>query len=966
MIDRNHWQRLSALLDEALALEGAAREAWLAALRAREPALADELGPMLAQAGDEAATLPGVDDFAGGLDAALQQPAAAAAAPGAPQPGLQFGPWQLLHKIGEGGMGQVWLARRADGLYEAQAAIKLLRSDLHTSALQARFARERAVLARLNHPAVARLLDAGIADRDADGGAGGQAYLVLEYVDGRPLADYVRHAGLGLTERVRLMLQIAEAVDHAHAQLIVHRDLKPSNVIVRHDGQAKLLDFGIAGLLDDGVEADTELTRQTGRGLTIGYAAPEQILGEPIGTAADVFSLGVMLYELLSGTLPFAPRRSPRLAAERAVLHDEPARLSALARGGPPSADDAEQGPGRPADIARVAGDLEAIVAKALRKNLAERYGSVRALMDDLSAWLGHRPVSARREDWRHRTRLWMRRNAVLAAAMALVGISLSVGLAAATWQWKRAERAARQSDQVTEYLTELLASADPEKHGGQWPTVMQLLEESRKTLPGQFQDDPETRMRLLTVLGDTYHELNRFDLSVPLYDELLALSEKVNGPDAPFTLEVHLYRARSLQVQGLFDKAIAELEPVMAKLERAFGRGSHNHRISLYVLNASYARAGRLEDADRVLAEAGRVTEAQFPPGSPERLSHLNHVQVLRVGQGRLQEGLAALKQTEPWWNEPAVKKSKLGLVLQRNTLAVQLRLSIYDRVEERAAKLLAECDQMLGPGNDLASGLRHELARYHTEVGQFTQALAQREENLEQARAAGVESASVLLPLRVQVLLAQAQAHVADADALRRETRSMLAELDRERDTVGYARAEAWINLMRVGLALDDAALAAEALAPLKSDAGLDLARNGLLASRVTQLEGELARLQGDLPRSRALLKERMARFERATDRQVLPAWVAAVDLAFTEVLAGGPEAAAALAAADARRPPAMPAGHPLDLAMAWLRARHAAGSDDAPAVREALAALQRQQGRRAGQPAGPGLGAFGGSLI
>lgn len=963
-LDRERWQRLSALLDEALALAPPARAAWLADWRTRDAALAAELQALLPAAanGGGAPTAP---TALAGFDALLGQ-ALEPATPAADgvRPGRRFGAWQLLHKIGEGGMGQVWLARRADGLYEAQAAIKLLRSDLLTAGLRARFARERAVLARLNHPAVARLLDAGVEQVDSHE----QAWLVLEFVDGAPLAEHARRACPSVAARVRLFLRVAEAVDHAHAQLIVHRDLKPSNVLVRPDGTPKLLDFGIAGLLDDeGDGQHGDITRQTGRGLTLGYAAPEQILGAPIGTAADVFSLGVVLYELLSGTLPFAPRGTPRLAAERAVLHDEPRRLSAvLARAGSMSEADLEFGPGRPQDTARIAGDLEAVVAKALRKTPDERYGSVRALMDDLQAWLAHRPVGARRDDWRHRTHLWVQRNAWLALGLLAVGLSLTLGLAGATWQWRRAEAAARQSDQVTHYLAELLASASPERHGGSWPTVLQLLESARSTLPQQFADAPQTRARLLRVMADTYHELNRFDVAIPLYAELLAAARREHGEHDRRTLELLWRQARAHQVQGQFDKAITLLEPQVERFRQEFGEDSEDHRLLLYVLSTSYARAGRLDDADRMLAAVGRITERLFAPGSRERLSHLNHLQVLRVGQGRLREGLAALQATERWWNDPVHAGDPLILVLRRNMIAVQIRLSEYQQIEERTRVLLAEMEKLIGPGNDMAAGLRQELARYYTESGQPRPALIEREDILRRALAAGVQHPAVLLPARVQVLLARAQAAAAPPATLVAEARALLAELAQHADEVGYARGDARLHIARTGLLLDDAALAAEALAALRADAGLRLAEDRLLDSRATQLEGGLARLQGDLPRSQALLERRLQGHERpGADRQTLPAWVSALDLAYTRVLQGGEGAAAALAAAATRRPAGLPAGHPLDAATAWLQARQQAGRDDAPEVQAAAAALRRAQGRLA-SPQPPGRGSLDGALI
>ncbi len=436
-IDRNEWQRLSSLLDEGLSLAADGRARWLDKLRAAEPVLADKLASMLGSAITELDTATAqrpaeftapagklLGDFDRHLARALVEPDLT---------GMTLGAWQLEAKIGAGGMGQVWSARRVDGRYQAQAAIKLLRGDVAGAGLTARFARERTVLARLNHPAIARLLDAGAAE--------GQAYLVLELVPGRSLSAHVRANVPGVAGRVELLLAIAKAVEHAHGQLIVHRDLKPSNVIVTPAGEPKLLDFGIAALTDSERDAagDGELTRKTGRGLTLGYAAPEQVTGAPIGTAADVFSLGVMLYELLSGELPFGGRHLARAAAERALLQDAPQELHELALSPEPPGTSGDattsgerSGPGRPADPERAFGDLEAVVMKALRKDPVQRYGSVRELIDDLERWLRRRPVSMRRGDWRHNLALCFERHRWLALGGAGVVVTLIAGLATA------------------------------------------------------------------------------------------------------------------------------------------------------------------------------------------------------------------------------------------------------------------------------------------------------------------------------------------------------------------------------------------------------------------------------------------------------------------------------------------------------------------------------------------------------
>jgi serine/threonine-protein kinase len=962
MIDRTRWQQLSALLDDVLALPPGERVAWLAALRRREPELAAQIEPMLGTGYDDpdaTEVQPRVELFEQHLAPALIGPGeAAAAAALAPRAGQRMGPWELLYPIGAGGMGEVWLARRADGLFEAQAAIKLLRSDLPAAGLAARFARERAVLARLNHPAVARLLDAGIAE--------GQAYLVLEYVVGRSLTAHVRTDCPTVAERVRLLVRVADAVDHAHAQLIVHRDLKPSNVMVTASGEPKLLDFGIAGLLDDGEPVDTDLTRQTGRGLTLGYAAPEQVLGGPIGTAADVFSLGVMLYELLTGELPFAPRHSPRVAIERAVLHDEPQRFQAVL--GLPAADtqDDPSSPGRPVDAQRAVGDLEAVVAKALRKNAAERYGSVQAFVDDLQRWLSHRPVSVKRDDWRHRAGLWLRRHAVLTGATALVVLSLSAGLVAATWQWRRADAAARQSDQVTTYLSELLASASPSRHGGQWPNVLQLLDSSRKTLPDKFNDDPETKIRLLQVLAETYHGLSRFDAAFPLFDELVELNERLHGPDDSRSLLARLGRAGAWTAQGSFDKGVAELEALRGPLRERFGPQSAEQGRLLRALGGAYTRTGRLPEAEQVLEEAGRITERLYAPGSLHWLAYQNDLQVLRTTQGRFREGLDVLMRTQPYWARMPMELTDLKHTLQRNTVTVQIRLGEYAGVEERIGALLAEGDRLRGPGNEWSMLLRGVLVGYLRQIGQPARALAVADDNLERTLASTTHLPATLLPLRATQLLLRGQAHAASPASLAADARALLAETRTQRQAMGYPRAEAWIDLVRVGLLLDDAALAGEALALLKTDAGLNLARDSALHSRVTYLDGELARLRGELPRSKQLLQQRMALFERIVEKRVVPAWVASLDLAYTLVLMRDPGAAEALAQAAARRPGSLPAGHPLDAVQAYLESRLAHGDDAAAPVRAAITGLARVQQRRADDLAAPGRGSLAGALF
>ncbi len=522
------WQRVSDLFDEVIELDESKRVAYVRALWATEPEVASELVCLLMAAANLNKTAPLVAQtpFNAVLGEALATPDVANEA--SYSAGAKFGAWRLESCIGRGGMGEVWRAVRNDGLYKAAVAIKLLRVDLPHDTLTRRFARERVVLARLNHPHIARLLDAGV--------EGGQAFMVLELISGTPLLDYVAASAPTLELRLRLVRDIALAVEHAHNQLVLHRDLKPSNVLVTPDGQVKLLDFGIAGVLDDADgEPMTKLTQLTGRGLTLEYASPEQVTGDVTMPASDVYSLGVLLFHLCTGNRPFAGT-STRAALEYAVSHSDPPLASSTlgakvaAKGGKPSADQIAP----PKDAHRLRGDLDAIISRAIRLAPDERYPTAAAFAADLDAWMSLHPTSRHARDRTHASRLWFKRHWKLTSVVATSLISVIAALGLALWHrdvaLTTAEVAIRQLDAV---MAQLPALASPD---------------AEATLSAQRQ-----HAELLLRVGRPTDALKRLD-------DMALLTLAKHGKDGAMYSKLQAARARALTALGRHAEADAAL----------------------------------------------------------------------------------------------------------------------------------------------------------------------------------------------------------------------------------------------------------------------------------------------------------------------------------------------------------------------------------------------------------------------
>ena len=495
---QRRWQEVSCYLDEALDLRGAELEHWLGQLDTRAP----ETAPIVR-------SLLGEQERAAG-DPLLQEVDALAGLGGASLAGQRLGAYTLESVLGHGGMGTVWLARRSDGRFEGRAALKLLSAALLGRPAEQRFVREGTVLARLRHPHIAQLIDAGVA-------AGGQPYLVLEYVEGERIDEYVRRRALDVTARVRLFLDVLAAVAYAHNNLIVHRDLKPSNVLVTADGMVKLLDFGVAALLEPGA---LDLTRETGAGLTPQYAAPEQLRGDPVTTATDVFALGLVLYVLLAERHPFGGENRSVAELTRATLEEDPPRL---ARPGDKHAD------------AALRGDLDTIVAKALRKEPEQRYANADALARDLRHWLAHEPIAARPASAAYRAGKFVRRHragVALAAiaVMALVGASVmtTLQMLEAHRQRDRAVLEAKRAAFQSQYAYQLLSEAGA---GGKPITVRKLLDHGIQVLEKNYGNDPRFVADSLLNIAGRYMDLGDTAGEYAALVKAEGLARKVGDP---------------------------------------------------------------------------------------------------------------------------------------------------------------------------------------------------------------------------------------------------------------------------------------------------------------------------------------------------------------------------------------------------------------------------------------------------
>ncbi len=739
------WPHIEALLDRAFDLPPAERTALLEAAEADDPDLIREVRALL-HAGDRAHAL--LEDS--GLLLRWQRglPATGAEGPLREGPdaadedltGRAVGRYRLLEEIGRGGMGTVYRAERADGAFEHTVALKLIRPGMGSAAVLRRFRHERQVLASLDHPNVARILDGGRADD-------GRPYLVMELVDGEPITAYCNRRRLGVEARLRLFRQVCDAVAYAHRRLVVHRDLKPSNVLVAEDEQGrphvKLLDFGIAklmhpaeaGLFSGEAGSEATLTRDGRLPLTPQYAAPEQVRGEAITTATDVYALGVLLYELLTGQPPYRLDASRPAEWERVIGGVEPQRPSAAAPQG-----EAESHGGEPLKK-RLAGDLDTICLKALRKEPERRYPSPEALGADLERHLGGLPVEARPDTLAYRARKFVgrHRRAVAATAAVVVAFLALVGFYTQrlATERDRAEQEATTAEQVTAFLVDVFQSSDPFIVGGQEVTARELLDRGVERIDG-LGDEPAVQAVLLSVFGNIYHRL------------------------------------------GLYDDARPLLERALTRYREVWGPTHERTALGLSELAGLLIDVGELDEAERLLREAlaiDRRLDSDDPSGVVRRLNNLASV-LWNKG---------AYAEAEPLYRDALAVRRRLhdgphpDVALSLNNLASVLQdLGAYAEAESLYREALAMWRQLHGDEHPYIAGTLGNLAGLLVERRAYAEAEPLLREVLAMwRRLLGDEHPDVAVSLNNLAGLLDSVGKETEAEALYRESLAMRRRL-------------------------------------------------------------------------------------------------------------------------------------------------------------------------------------------
>jgi eukaryotic-like serine/threonine-protein kinase len=700
------WAELNQLLDCVLNLPPGDRLAWLDTLPPEHAALAPRLRGLLMRASQIE-----TDDFLGAMPKiGLSPKENAALRPPTGKAGDTIGPYQLVRELGSGGMGAVWLAERTDGILRRPVALKLPHISLRQASLAERMAREREILASLAHPNIARLYDAGVT-------AEGQPYLALEYIEGVAVDEYCETHGLGLRQRLRLFLQIAGAVAYAHGMLVVHRDLKPANVLVTNDGEARLLDFGIAKLLEGSHTHATQLTQFVGAAFTPDYASPEQVRGEPLSVGSDVYSLGVILFRLVTGERPYKLERETRGALEEAVLKAEPVQPSEVAA----------------RSLRReIRGDLDTIILKCLKKSPDDRYATVHALAQDLERFLDGRPVLAQPDSRAYRLRKFVARNKLAVGAATAVVVAVLAGAGVAIWQARVALAEQRRAEQVRDFIASIFQNADPFGASGHAMSAVELLRQARSRIDSVRTSSVEERVLLLNTLGSSMLNLQDTDGAEAVMQKAVSESQALD-PHNLEALKARRLHALVLVMRSRLEEAQRELAAVIPVMRRDPEHYAEELVAALLARTTAYVRGGAYDDAEASATESLNTTRQLLGERRAESVEALMAIAYAHNYRSRPLEAHEVAKRayelarevfpgdgSHPTVNNARMQYAVTLIGVDRTDEAVDLMLEsvqIAERVFGKESRIVGEYSVTIG--EYLSGSGRYQRALEATERG-------------------------------------------------------------------------------------------------------------------------------------------------------------------------------------------------------------------------------------------------------
>jgi len=699
------WTRIQDLFYKAAELPAAERAAFLATACPDEPSLRIQVSNLVAAIEED-----------GAITGRVQRAAESVLGSSEPDTGERIGPYEIVRLIGRGGMGAVYLATRADDQFRKQVAIKTMRFGGSPELLQ-RFRAERQILANMEHPNIARLLDGGVT-------SSGLPYLVMDFVEGVTITAYCEGRALALRDRLRLFQQVCSAVQYAHTNLVIHRDLKPANISVTADGTPKLLDFGIAKLLDHTqIEAGTAATVADERLMTPDYASPEQVRGEPVVTATDVYSLGVVLYELLTRVLPFQLRGATAAEVERIVCGQDPVKPSAAASA---SLTKLER--------RALAGDLDNIVMMALSKDPARRYPSVWHLNEDVTRYLSGYPVQARQDSWVYRTRKFVARRRLGVASAVTAVVLVMAFVIALIWERNASDRERVKAQEVTRLMLDLFRVSDPSESRGETVTAREVMDRGAERMERELSLQPELRATMLHTIADVYRQLGLYPRSLDLAQQSLVLRRQILSPTDSDTIRSVISIGQVLSSMGKYQESEERLREALSLIA---GRGETQSVLAAetwQALGYSLQRLGRMAEAEAAHTEAVKIFRKTLGPESAEAGEAVKSlaITVFEAGDARKAEphfreaSRIRLKARGP--TDPTYGAALLGLA---NSLARQGRdpeaEPLFQQVLELYRKLYGNSHvETAGALNDLAAMYGESGVRRADAVATHRQALA------------------------------------------------------------------------------------------------------------------------------------------------------------------------------------------------------------------------------------------------